>query len=209
MKAQSRILFLTIGNFSSLVIDTLCDEPGGAGEDIAVACFYFDSTAQKEQSAANVLGALLKQVVGGFKQIPKEITDAFRRHKKFIGGRKLQLHEIVRMLGSFSSTQPTFFCLDAVDECASPDRARILLSLNDIIKRSPTTRLFVTGRPHIDGDVGKHLTGGVTVISISSRQDDIIRHIRTKFAEDATLDEMDEELETEIEKKLLETVSEM
>ena len=90
-EAQSRILFLTSYNFSSLVVDTLCDEPGEAGEDIAVACFYFDWAAQKEQSTASVLGALLKQVVGGFKQIPKEITDAFLRHKKFIGGRELQL----------------------------------------------------------------------------------------------------------------------
>jgi len=112
---------LTNHNVSSLVIDTLGDETGGVGEDIAVACFYFDSTAQKEKCAASVLGALLKQVVGGFTEIPKEITNAFRRHKRFFGGRKLQLAEIVKMLGSFSSTQPTYFCLDAVDECSAPD----------------------------------------------------------------------------------------
>ena len=174
-----------------------------------MACFYFDSTAQKEQSTASVLGTLLKQVVGGFEKIPKEITDAFRRHKKFIGGRKLQVPEIVRLLGSFSSTQPTFFCLDAVDECVSPDRAKILLSLKDIIKMSPTTRVFLTGRPHIDSEVEKHLSNGVTVVSISSRQDDIIRYIHTRFAEDATPDEMDEGLEAEIVNKLLETVSDM
>ena len=55
-ESQFRIFFfLTIYNFSSLVIDTLCDEPGEAGEDIAVACFYFNSTALKEQSTVSVV----------------------------------------------------------------------------------------------------------------------------------------------------------
>jgi len=135
--AQSRRVFLTSYNSSSLVIDALRNKAGEAGEDIAVAYFYFDSAIQKEQSAANVLGALLKQVVGGFTQMPEKIADAFRKHKKFLGGWKLQLPEIVEILGSLSSSQNTFFCLDAVDECAAPDRAKILLSLKEIIETSP------------------------------------------------------------------------
>ena len=173
-----------------------------------MACFYFDSAAQQEQSAASVLGAQLKQVVGCFTQIPKEVTDAFRRHKKFIGGRKLQVPEIVKMLGRLSSTQPTFFCLDALDECAAPDRANVLLSLKDIIKLSPTTRVFLTGRPYVGGEVGKHFPAGI-VLSISPRNGDIIGYIRAKLARDTTLGEMDERLEAEIVKKIPETFSEM
>ena len=160
-----------------------------------MACFYFDSAAQKEQSAASVLGALLKQVVGGFKQIPKEITDAFLRHKKFIGGRELQLPEIVKMLGSLSSTQPTFLCLDALDECATPDRADILLSLNDIIKTSPTARVFLTGRPHVGGEVEKHFPNVIALVPIRPRKGDIIRYIQKKLAGDTNSGEIDEELE--------------
>ena len=206
-EAQRRMFLLTIYNFSSLVIDTLCDEPGEAGEDIAVACFYFDSTAQKEQLTASVLGTLLKQVVGGFEKIPKGITDAFRRHKKFIGGGKLQIPEIVKMLGSFSSTQRTFFCLDAVDECAAPERAKILLSLQEIIKISPTTRLFLTGRPHVSDEVGKHIPEGIAPISVAPPKGDIVRFIHTKLAQDTISGEMDERLETEIVKKIPESFS--
>ena len=180
-----------------------------AGGDIALACFYFDSMAQKEQSAASVLGALLKQLVGGFRKIPKEITDAFQRHKKFIGGRKLQLPEIVKMLGIFSSMQPTFFCLDAVDECAAPDRAKILLSLRDITEMSPTTRVFLTGRPHVSSEVGKYLAEAVTLVSINPQEDEVIQYIYTKLEEDTTSEAMDERLEGEIVKKLLEAFSEM
>jgi len=206
--ARRWILFLTIGNFSSLVIDTLCGEPGGPEADISVACFYCDFAAQKEQSAASILGGILKQVVRGFRPIPKEIIDAFQKYEK-VGGQRLQLPEIVNLLASLASVRRTFFCLDALDECATPDRAKILFSLRDIVKMSPTTRVFLTGRPHVGGEVGSHLGGGVALVSISPRKDDIIRYVHSKLVEDTTPDEMDEILEAEIVKKIPETVSEM
>ena len=193
---------LTNHNFSSLVIDTLCDEASEAEEDIAMAWFYFDFAVQKEQSATSILGAILKQVVSGFKEIPKEISNGFRRHKKAIGGRRLQLPDIVKLLGNLSSTRRTFFCLDALDECAAPDRAKILLSLRDIIKMSPATRVFLTGRPHVGGEVGRHLSGSAALVPISSQTGDIIRYIHKKLAEDTAPDEMDEKLEVEIIKKI-------
>jgi len=200
---------LTERNFSSLVVDTLCDEAGEAAEDISVACFYFDFAAQKEQSAGGMLGALLKQVVAGFGYVPKEIRDAFEKHQKVIGGRGLQLHEIVKLLGSLSSMRPTFFCLDALDECAELHRAKILISLKDIMKVCPAIRLFLTGRPHVGGEVGRHLPSGVAVLSISPRKDDLIQYIHTKLAEDTMLGGIDERLEAEIVDKIPGTVSEM
>lgn len=196
-------------NFSSLVIDSLCDVAGDAGEDVTVACFYLDFMAQKEQSAASILRALLKQVVGGLKQIPNEIMDAFRNHKRVIGGHRLLIPEIVKLLGSLSSLRRTFICLDALDECATADRAKILLSLGDITRMSPTTRVFLTGRPHVRGDVERRLPECVVAVSISPRKGDVIRYIHTKLAEDATPDEMDESLEAEIMRTVPETVSEM
>jgi len=203
------VFFLTIYDFSSLVIDALCDESGEAGEDNAVACFYFDSAAQKEQPAVSVLGALLKQVVSSLEKIPKEITVAFRKHKKFIGGRELQLSEIVKILGSLSSKKRTFLCLDALDECAASDRAKVLLSLKDIIKISPTTRVFLTGRLYVGDELGKHFLGGTALVTISPRTGEIIRYIHTKLAESTSWGEMDSKLEAEIVKKIPETVSEM
>jgi len=191
------------------VIDTLCDELGGGGEDIAVACFYFDSTAQKEQSAAGLFGALLRQIVGGFTQIPKEIKDEFQRYKKYIGGRKPQLPEIVKMLGSCSSTQRTFLCLDGVDECSAPDRADILLSLEEIIQTSPTTRVFLTGRPHVGDEVEKRFLCRAAFLSIGPRIYDNTRYIQKRLAQDATSDEMDWLLEVEIMGKIMVTASEM
>ena len=190
-------------------MDSLCDEPRDFGDLIAVACFYFDSAEQEEQSAASVLGALLKQVIGGYKLIPDEVTDTFRRHKEFVGGRELGIPEIVKMLGGFSSPRRTYFCLDALDECAAPDRAKILLSLKEILKMSPTTRLFLTGRAYIGHEVGRHFPQRTALISISPGDGDIIHYIHTKLLEDTNSGEMDEELEEEIVKKIPENVSEM
>jgi len=44
---------LTSCDVSSLVVDWLCDQ--ARGRDMAVACFYFDFAAHKEQSSASML----------------------------------------------------------------------------------------------------------------------------------------------------------
>ena len=90
---------------SPLVIDRLCD--WARGHNAAVACFYFDFAAQKEQSPASVLGSLLRQVVvSGLENIPPKVVQAFRDQEKFIGGRKLELGEIVEVLQSYRVSRP-------------------------------------------------------------------------------------------------------
>ena len=59
---------LTSHDDSSLVVDTLCDQ--AKGKNFTITCFYFDFAARKEQTAANMLGSLLKQIVSGMEGIP-------------------------------------------------------------------------------------------------------------------------------------------
>ena len=54
-------LSLTASDICSLVIDRLCDEAGE--EEITVAGFYCGFPNQEEQTAANIIGAILKQLV--------------------------------------------------------------------------------------------------------------------------------------------------
>ena len=189
------------------MIDRLCDQAGG--RSATVACFYFDFAAQKEQSPTSMLGALLKQVVGGLEEIPGEISKAYEDQKKVIGGRGPQLSDIVRMLQTASSKKPTFICVDAIDECVAGYRVKLLDSLNLVLERSPGTRVFVTGRPHIRPEIGRCLGRGVTSVSISPKRGDIITYIRTRLREDTTPDEMDSSLEAEILKKIPDDISEM
>lgn len=198
------MVLLTSRNISSLVVDTLCDR--ARGRNAAVACFYFDYAAQKEQSPTTILGSLLKQVVGGWKRIPQEIVEAFEDQKKVIGGRGLRLHEIVEMLEIASSSQRTFICVDALDECVAAHRVKVLRSLNLILQRSPRTRIFLTGRAHIMGEIERGLAGRVVILSISPKEGDIITYLRARLDEDRNPDAMDAYLEADIIKKIPESI---
>ena len=198
---------LTGRDVSSLVIDTLCDR--ARGHNVAVACFYFDFAAQKEQSSTSVLGALLKQVVCGLEEVPKEIAQAYEDQKKVIGGPGPRLSDIAQMLQATSSEKRTFICIDALDECAAGCRVRFLNSLNQILQESPETRIFVTGRPHVQDEIKKRLPGRVIMIGITPRRGDIIRYLHRRLSEDTTPDAMDSSLEADILKKIPQDISEM
>ena len=191
----------------SLVIDRLCDWV--TGQNAIAACFYFDFAAQKEQSPTSILSSLLKQVVGGLERIPTKIVQSFRDQERAIGGRKLGLAEIVETLQDISSSRPTFICIDALDECMPEYRAKLLNSLNQILHKSPSARIFLAGRLHIRDEVEKHLAGRVVAMSIAPTKDDIVRFLRAKLKEDTIPDAMDKYLEEDIIKSIPETVSEM
>jgi len=188
-------------------VDGLCD--WAVGRNAAVACFYFDFAAQKEQNPTSVLSSLLRQLVGGLEKIPAEIVQAFRNREKVIGGKKLRLDELVEKLQDITSSRPTFICVDALDECKPEHREKLLDSLRQILHKSPTTRIFLAGRLHIRDDVEKHLAGKVVAVSAIPRRDDIIQFLRAKLREDTTPDAMDESLEEDIIKTISGTISEM
>ena len=144
---------LTRRDNSSLVVDRLCDQ--ARGQSTAITCFYFDFAARKEQSATNMLGSLVKQMVSGMERIPDEISTAFQAQKKSIGGCGPRLIDLVKMLQTIASSQPTPMCIDALDECVGVQRVKVLDSLKKILERSPGTRIFVTGRPHIRAEMEK------------------------------------------------------
>jgi len=195
------------GYASSLVIDRLCDQ--AREQNATVSCFYFDFAAQKEQTTTNMLGALLKQLVCGLEETPEEISRAYRDQRSAVGGRGPLLSDIVKMLQATSSKKRTFICIDALDECVAGYRVKVLDSLNQILEKSPGTRIFVTGRPHIRPEIGRRLAGRVTSLSISPKRGDIIAYLHTRLAEDTTPDAMDSSLEAEILKKIPEDVAEM
>jgi len=188
-------------------VDRLGDQ--ARGRNTAVACFYLDFAARKEQSVARILGSLLRQVVGGMEKVPEEISRAFQEQKNVIGGREPRLPEIVKMLQTITSSRPTFVCIDALDECATTHRFKLLNSLKQILETSPRTRIFIIGRPHVRPEIEKRLAGRVISVPVGPNKDDIIEYLRLRVDEDETPDAMDENLEAEILEKIPENMSEM
>jgi len=188
-------------------VDRLCDQ--FSGQNTAVTCFYLDFAARKEQSVANILGSLLRQVVGGMQKVPEEITQVFQNEKMAIGGRGPRLPDIVTMLQTITSSLRTFVCIDALDECAAAHRVKLLNSLQQVLEKSPRTRVFIIGRPHVQAEIEKRLAGRVISVSVGPSRDDILEYLRLRLDEDETPDAMDEILEAEILEKIPETMSEM
>ena len=193
-------------NISSLVTDTLCDQ--AKKEDIAVACLYCDFFAHQEQTIASMMGAILKQLVGRG-GIPIYLREAFQEGKKEIGGRGLRLTDLMRMLrAAIASLPQVFICIDALDECLPKHLPKLLESLRDIVQESPTTRIFLTGRPHVAGAIQRYFTKTV-VIPISPNADDIRNYLVMKLDEDDDPEAMDGDLRAEIVKVILDKMSNM
>ena len=194
------------GNDSSLVVDKLCDMV--RERNIAVSCFYVDFAAREEQSPANILGSLLKQIVGKLEKIPDEISRMFQDNKEVIGGRGLRVSEIVKLLQAVTDLQPTFICIDALDECVERYRPEVLDSLRQILEKSPNTRIFLTGRRHIVDEIDRHLGERTRTLSIKPKRDDIVGYIRMRLSQDTSLDWMGDGLEDEIIKSIAENIPE-
>ena len=185
----------------------MCDQT--RGQNAAVTCFYFDFAARKEQTATSMLGSLLKQMVSGTGRMSEDIWRGLREQREAVSGRRPQLGDIVKMLQLIISSQRTFMVIDALDECTAVQRYRLFDSLKVILEKSPDTRIFVTGRPHIRAEIEIRLTGRVTSVSVGPTRDDIVRFLRFRLSEDETPEAMDESLEADILEKIPGNISEM
>jgi len=195
-----------VENTSSLVIDSLCDQ--ARGEDITVACLYCDFLAQQEQTITSMMGVILKQLVGGG-EIPIYVRKAFQEGQKEIGGRGLLLADLVGMLRTAIASLPqVFICIDALDEYLPKNLPELLESLRDIVRESPTTRIFLTGRPHVGETIQRYFTKAV-VVPITPNTDDIRYYLKMKLDRDEEPEAMDNDLRADIVKVILDRMSDM
>ena len=196
---------LTARNTSSLVIDRLCDQ--AKEEDIAVAWLYCDFLAQQEQTVTNMMGAILKGLVGRG-DTPKDIREAFQEAKK-VGGRRPLLADLVRMFETTITSLPqVFICIDALDECLPKKIPELLESLRDIVQKSPGMRIFLTGRPHVKEAIERYFPKAVA-IPICPNQDDIRNYLEMRLDRDPLLLEIGDDLRADIVRIILEKMSDM
>ena len=178
----------------------MCDE--AVGGDPTVVCFYFDFAARNEQTPVNMLGSLLRQLVNGQEEIPEVIAHEFQKEKMSIGGRGLQTSGILKMFQTITATRRTFIFVDALDECMPEHRIVILDSLDQILRGSPNTRLFMTGRPQVRSEVERKLDGMATFIIIRATEDGVQRFLSEKLKMDTIPNMMSSTLEGDIMKSI-------
>ena len=188
------------------MIDSLCDQAGK--EDIAVAGLYCDFLSQQDQTTTNVLGAILKQLVGRG-GIPDYLREAFQKGQKEFGGRGPRLMDLMRMLKiAIVSIPQVFICVDALDEYLPKYLPELIESLRDIFQECPRTRIFMTRRPHMGGDVRRYFSKAV-VISISPSPHDIRNYVEMRLNRDSEPEAMNRELRADIGGAVLDKISDM
>ena len=203
---SSKWVLLTYRNISSLVIDWLCDQV--RSRDIAVAGLYCDYLAQEQQSATNMLGAILKQLLER-DGIPESLREVYRSGKRGFGGRAVQLPDLLKILKTtIASLSEVFICIDGLDECLQKNRRELLESLQEIVRASPDTRVFLSGRPHIRDEVKKYFAGAIMVAVIPTIGD-IEKYLEMRLDRDPTPSAMDHNLRAEIMRVISRNISQM
>ena len=167
---------------------------------------YCDFVAEQEQSTTNMLGAMVKQLASRG-EIPQHIREAFRRAKKEFGGRGLLLSDMVEIFKNTIASLPRLFiCIDALDESAK-HRRELLGSLREIVRVSPNTRLFLTGRPHIDNEIVEYFSKALR-IPLSPAHGDIESYLEMRLNSDTDPHAMDDQFRADIMRVIPEKVSE-
>ena len=154
------------------------------------------------------MGAILKQLVGRG-GIPDYLQEEFQKGQKEFGGRGLRLADLMRFLKiAIASLPQVFICLDALDECLPKYLPELLLSLRDIVRESPRTRIFLTGRPHVGEDIQRYFSR-VVVMPINPNTDDIRNYVEVRLDRDADPEAMSDDLRADIVRVILENISDM
>ena len=179
------------------MIDSLRDQEREG--DIAVAGLYCDYLIQQEQTVINMMGAILKQLVGG--EIPNDIREAFRERRIPL------LADLLRMLrAAIASIPQVFIYIDALDECLPMTLPELLRSLGVIIRENPGTRIFLTGRPYIRENIQTYFPNAI-VMPITAKTEDIKNYMRRRLAMDPHPKAMDNDLLANIMRITSESVS--
>ena len=177
------------------------------GKDVAIVGLYYDFRSQQEQSATNMLGAILKQLAssGG---IPERTRKAFQEAKKQFGGQGLQLPDMVTTLKkTIISPLRLFICIDALDECTPKHRQELIESLREIVRVSPRVRVFLTGRSHINDEILRCFSKALQ-IPLNPTHEDIMNYLQMRLKKDTDPQEMDDELQADIIRIIREKISE-
>ena len=175
------------------MIDSLCDQ--AREEDLAVSWFYCDYKAQQEQTIINIMGAILKGLVGS--EIPEDIR------KEFQEGRRLLLPDLIRMLRTVIASLPrAFICIDTINECLA-NVPEVLELLREIVRESPSTRIFLTRRPYVGEDIQRYFPNAVA-IPISPNTNDIRNYAEMRLDRDPEPEAMTSDLRADIVKFILE-----
>ncbi|KAI5816325.1 hypothetical protein BZA77DRAFT_344387 [Pyronema omphalodes] len=175
-------------------------------ERACVACLYFDYQYDMNQTPANIVGVLLKQVVLQLNKSRLLHADTISKLKDHLNTQKgIDLEEGCKLLGeTIQQLQRFYICIDALDECnerARGDFVQALAEISNKFSQPSSLRIFFTTRPHIKWEELMQRNAGIGSLDhifLKAHPKDIRIYIAHEIDVDENNDCMDQELRTEI-----------
>ena len=178
------------------MIDHLCSQ-----FSTPVVCLYADYRDWNNQTLVHIFGCFLHQLLAGahLLDIPVQIIEKLKEIKK--RNKKVELGDVLAMLKLIlEQLDGIFFCIDTLDEL-EPQTRRKLLDILSMQVGTKTSRLFFTGRPHMQSEVQSYFEiQHEQEVEIIAHENDIRQYLGHEIAEDRRVnpDAMTKALETEI-----------
>lgn len=165
---------------SSVVIDHFIE--GATTKNYGVAYMYFEYKERELQTPTNILGGLVRQLVGQVPELPAEIEKLFDKLESR-GGKKPKFEELYNALTViFRSFDQVFLVFDALDECDPKTQRKGLLPLFHRMRKSGAN-LFVTSRQYPE-DIQASFSEEAK-IELVPTEEDIGAYIRRRIEEDS------------------------
>jgi hypothetical protein len=168
---------------------------------MAVILMYCDYRDKEIQTIISIMGSLAQQLVSQACFIPEQVWEI---HKELSKERKpidLEASQtIIKLI--LERFDRVYVCFDALDEC-QPDVRRQLLDFLRTVSGT-TLRLFVTGRPNVESELGNSLVEKpMSKIPIVANVEDIELYLAQRFSQDLRPEAMDETLRAQIKEKII------
>ena len=163
---------------------------------VGVACLYVDYKDQANQTLGPILGTFLHQFLTTSQEsIPDEIAQ--KLHKIQLEGGKVGAGDNLALLKvRLQQLKRAFICIDAVDELEPKIRRQLLNTLKEL--KTNNTRIFLTGRSHVENEVRECFQSQAYIIVINANKQDIETFVKQQINDDPDPNAMDDVLEKEI-----------
>lgn len=147
-----------------------------------VAYIYLDYSETEDQTAVNIVGSLVRQLVQRRAAIPDQILSLYKDHSKM--NRRLNLTDTTKLLQSEClSRHRTFIVVDALNECSANNGTQENI-INVLSRLSPSTHIMLTSQS--DVAVVEKIPNAVQ-LEIQAANTDIAAYIETRLEEDSLL----------------------
>ena len=162
---------------SSIVVEHLRHELQN-DNDVSVIFLYCSYKRQEEQKTGNLLTSALQQLVQSRPSVPEEVDLLYKCHRD--EGTRPSIKEVVSVFCSIvSSLSKLYLAVDALDECASTERRRLVGELFKLQAQNQLN-IFATSRdlPEI-----KAQFVGCTALEIRASKEDVRRYLENCMRE--------------------------